>query len=66
MQVEERIREKHDFAFEHMHSLAKIALLNNKANRYHQAKRDAYAVERDLFYKVNNVDILMVLDGQAT
>lgn len=51
-----------DEAFSKMLALVKKGCPRRAFNPYHQAKRDEYATENGLLYKVRNTDIVMILD----
>lgn len=51
-----------DPAFSKMMALVKKACPMKSFNLYHQAKRNDYATDNGLLYKVENVDIVLVLD----
>ncbi|KAI7773875.1 hypothetical protein LA080_009698 [Diaporthe eres] len=51
-----------DPAFSKMLALVKTGCPIKAHNLYHQAKRNDYATENGLLYKVENTDIIMVLD----
>lgn len=51
-----------DEAFSKMLALVKKGCPRRAFNPYHQAKRDEYATDNGLLYKVRNTDIVMILD----
>lgn len=60
-QIESGDREK-DPAFSKMLAIVKKACPMKSFNLYHQAKRNDYATDNGFFHKVENVDIILVLD----
>lgn len=61
LQIEADDQDK-DEAFSKMLSLVKKGCPTRTYNQYHQAKRNEYATDNDLLYKVENTDIVLVLD----
>lgn len=51
-----------DPAFSKMLDLVKKGCARKAFNPYHQAKRDQYATDNGLLYKVGNTDIVIILD----
>ncbi|CAJ2511347.1 Uu.00g069720.m01.CDS01 [Anthostomella pinea] len=51
-----------DVAFTEMLEIAKQGIKVNAFNPYHQAKRDEYGVSNGVFYRIEDTDIVMVLD----
>lgn len=60
-QIEADDHEK-DPAFSKMLAMVKKGCPTRRLNVYHQAKRNNYATDHGLLYKVENVDIVLVLD----
>ena len=64
-EVEKRLKAENDKAFLEILGIAKTAIPRASSNPYHQARRNQYAVDHNLFYHIKEVDILMVLDKDA-
>jgi hypothetical protein len=61
-EVEKILKAESYKAFQEMLDIAKTAIPRASSKSYHQARRNQYAVDHNLFYHIKVVDILMVLD----
>lgn len=61
-EVEKRLKAENDKAFLEILGIAKTAIPRASSNPYHQARRNQYAVDHNLFYHIKEVDILMGMD----
>ncbi|KAH9887162.1 hypothetical protein F4778DRAFT_436504 [Xylariomycetidae sp. FL2044] len=62
VQQQMKISSEQDTAFTEMLAIVKECIKINTFNAYHQAKRDEYGVSNNIFYRVKNADVVMVID----